>query len=336
MFSLLCIGFLSCFLVGLFRKYAIKKDLLDHPNLRSSHLVPTPRGGGVVFPILLIIYILFLYFTNEFKPLYLYIFLPPVILISLVSFFDDTYQLAARWRFLAQLSAAVYSMVIIGGLQTINLGAFVIDFGWFGYIFIVLALLWSINLYNFMDGIDGLAAVEALFIFGFGGYFVWCAGGYVLANIIWSVAAMAAGFLWWNKPPAKIFMGDVGSTLLGFLVILLGLAGEVWYGVPFILWIILYGVFLFDATLTLIRRIMHGDVWYEAHRLHAYQRLQLQQWSHRKILCGIIVVNSMLAMLVLIGFYLPQYMLFLLMLAITILSICYLLVEKVQPMYLRR
>jgi len=324
----------SVFFVGIFRTYAIKKKLLDHPNSRSSHSFPVPRGGGIVFPVLWTVFLLILYFLGFIKVFYLFVFLPPVFLISCVSFFDDKYQLAARWRFLAQLGAVIYSLIVIGGFSSLNLGVITIHWSWFGYIFMALALLWSTNLYNFMDGIDGIAATEALFVFGFGGYFVWCAGGFALAYIIWGMASIVVGFLIWNKPPAKIFMGDVGSTVLGFLVVLFGLVGEIWYGVPFLLWVILYGVFLFDATVTLFRRIKRGEIWYQAHRSHAYQRLQLQQWSHGKILSGVIAINMVLTMFAFLAFYFPQYVLISLIIAIIVLSISYIFVEKLQPMYL--
>jgi Fuc2NAc and GlcNAc transferase len=330
---LILMVFLSYFFIGMFRLYAIEKNLLDHPNQRSSHSFPVPRGGGVVFPVLWAIFLVVLYFFGFIKISYLYLFLPPIFLISFVSFFDDKYQLKARWRFLAQVSAAIYSLIVIGGVPIFNLGIITIHWGWFGYVFMALALLWSTNLYNFMDGIDGIAAVEALCVFGCGGYFIWNAGGYELAIIIWTMAAIVAGFLLWNKPPAKIFMGDAGSTLLGFLVVLFGLVGEVWYQVPFLLWVILYGVFLFDATTTLFRRIIRGEVWYHAHRLHAYQRLQLKQWSHSKILLGVIVLNMILTVFAFLAFYFPRYMLILFGMSIMVLFVSYMLVEKKQPMY---
>ncbi|MEI8054799.1 MAG: glycosyltransferase family 4 protein [bacterium] len=332
---LILMVFFSYVFVGIFRSYAIKKNLLDHPNSRSSHLIPVPRGGGVVFPVLWTVFLLILYFLGFVKASYLSIFLPPVFLICFISFIDDKYQLAARWRFLAQLGAAIYSLIAVGGFSSIDLGVVTIYWAWFGYIFMVLALLWSTNLYNFMDGIDGIAAIEALFVFGFGGYFIWCAGGFALAYVIWGIASIVAGFLMWNKPPAKIFMGDVGSTLLGFLVVLFGLVGEIWYRVPFLLWVILYGVFLFDATVTLFRRAKHGEIWYQAHRLHAYQRLQLQRWSHGKVVIGVIAINVILAGFAILAFYFPQYILISLVMAIITLSMGYIFIEKLQPMYLR-
>ncbi|EKE00515.1 MAG: hypothetical protein ACD_21C00337G0001 [uncultured bacterium] len=170
---------------------------------------------------------------------------------------------------------------------------------------------------------------------GFGGYFIWCAGGSELATIIWGMVAIVVGFLLWNKPPAKIFMGDVGSTLLGFLIVLFAIIGEKKYNVSVLLWVILYGVFWFDATLTLIRRLINDDKWYQAHRLHAYQRLQLQQWPHGKILLGVIAINMVLAAFAFAAFYFPQYMLFSLAGVLVMLAVSYMLVEKTQPMYLR-
>lgn len=332
---LISLTVLSYICIGVFIKYATRKNFLDLPNLRSSHLVPTPTGGGMVFPILWSVFLLALYFIGYIRPDYLLILLPPVFLIGITSFLDDKYCLSARLRFIAQLAAVIYSVIAIGGLSELNLGFISVHWSFIGYIFVILALLWSINLYNFMDGIDGIAAVEALFVFGFGGYFVWQAGGFGLACIIWSMAAIVAGFLLWNKPPAKIFMGDAGSTLLGFLVVMFGLLGEIYYKVPFLLWIILYGVFLFDATITLVRRFYHGDTWYQAHRLHAYQRLQLKHWSHKKILLWVVLLNIVLAIFACLAFSFQYYMLILLIISIMVLAIIYMFIERIQPMYLK-
>lgn len=325
----------SYVLVGFYRIYAIKKNILDCPNQRSSHLVPTPRGGGIVFPILWCLCILILCFSSFIELSCLYIFIPPVFLVGCVSFLDDKYQISARCRFLTQMIAAVYVLVILGDFPFLSLGSVTIHWSWFGYIFMMFALLWSTNLYNFMDGVDGIAAIEALFVFGFGGYFIWCAGGSGFAYIIWSAASIVLGFLLWNKPPAKIFMGDVGSTFLGFLVMLFAIIGEKKYNVPFLVWMILYGVFWFDATVTLLRRLIRGDKWYIAHRLHAYQRLQLQNWSHKKILLGVLLLNSILACIAFVGFYFSEYLLFAFGVAIFLLMICYLLIEKKEPMCLK-
>lgn len=333
--SLILLGLLSYFFIGIFRSYALNKKLLDHPNSRSSHLLPTPRGAGVIFPILWSGFLLILYFIGFIKASYLVIFLPPVVLISTIGFCDDRYQLMAGWRFLSHLSAAIYALAVIGGFPALDLGSITLSWGWLGYAFMVLALLWSTNLYNFMDGIDGIAAVEALFVLCTGGYFIWSAGGKELAVTIWAMASIAVGFLFWNKPPAKIFMGDVGSTLLGFLIILFAIVGEKEYGVPVLLWVILYGVFWFDSTLTLVRRLINGDKWYQAHRLHAYQRLQLRRWSHGKILAGVSIINVVLLGFASLAFYFPQYLLISLGASCAVLLVSYLFVERAQPMYLQ-
>jgi len=334
-FSLTLLVVVSYVFVGIFRSYAIRKNLLDHPNSRSSHSIPVPRGGGIIISALWAAFLLMLYFMDGIEASYVFLFLPPVFLISLVSFFDDKYRVAARWRMLAHLIAVIYCLVVMGGFPSINLGILIIHWSWFGYVFVALALLWSTNLYNFMDGIDGIAAVEALFVLGVGGYFIWSAGGYELANIIWAVAAIVTGFLLWNKPPAKIFMGDVGSTVLGFLVVLFAIIGEKKYNVPVLLWVILYGVFWFDATLTLARRLINGDKCYQAHRVHAYQRLQLRGWSHGRILLGVSGINMLLVGFAFLAFYFSQYMIASLVGSLIVLLASYLFVEKMQPMYSR-
>ena len=140
---LLLLGVLSYALVGVYRSYALKKDILDCPNHRSSHVLPTPRGGGVIFPVLWFTFLLILCRVNFIEVSYLSIFVFPVFLIGIVSFLDDRYGLPARFRFLAQLVAAIYSLVVIGGFPSINLGFMTVNWGWFGYVFAVFALIWS-------------------------------------------------------------------------------------------------------------------------------------------------------------------------------------------------
>lgn len=332
--SLILLFFCAVFLVRWYRNYAIKKNLLDNPNSRSSHKIPTPRGGGIVFPILWLSFILGMYFFHFLKLHELLFFIPGTVLISIIGFLDDRFNISVKWRFLIQFVVAVLSIIILKGFNVINLGFINVNLGLWGSILALLSLVWSINLYNFMDGIDGLAAIEALFVFGGGGLFIWQAGGNQFAIVIWSLAIIVTGFLFWNWPPAKIFMGDVGSGLLGYLVILFGLIGEIWYHVPIIIWGILYCLFWFDASVTLIRRVLHKETWYKAHRLHAYQRLQLQKWSHTKILFGTIFINFALFLIALLANNFRNYLLWFLLLAITLVSLVYFLIEKKQPMYI--
>ncbi len=169
---------------------------------------------------------------------------------------------------------------------------------------------------------------------GVGGFFLWQAGGAALAIPAWVLAATVAGFLLWNWPRAKIFMGDVGSSVLGFLIAVFALAGEVWFDVPMLLWVILYGVFWFDATLTLLRRMAAGERWYAAHRSHAYQRLHHGGgWSHGRILGGTIALNAVLALIALWANVHREELLWAVLVAFIALTVVYAMVERMAPMY---
>jgi Fuc2NAc and GlcNAc transferase len=313
---------LSWLLIGCFRIYALKKDLVDKPNHRSSHTITTPRGAGIVFMILWLTAVITSYCFGYINIDKLLILLPGSILIGVISYLDDCRGMSAKLRLIIQFAAAIISLIALGGYL-----------GWLGSVLAAIAIIWSVNLYNFMDGIDGIAAVEALFVFGIGGFLIWRAGGQELAVLLWGMGTIVAGFLLWNFPPAKIFMGDSGSALLGFLTVIFALMGVIFYKVPIFLWAIIYGVFWFDATVTLIRRIVHREVWYKAHRLHAYQRLQLQGWSHSQILLGVVIINILLSSLTIWADYFPNYLLGALSIALIVLISSYFLVEIVQPMY---
>ncbi|MNJ32964.1 putative undecaprenyl-phosphate N-acetylglucosaminyl 1-phosphate transferase [compost metagenome] len=167
-----------------------------------------------------------------------------------------------------------------------------LDLGWLGHIFVVFYLVWLLNLYNFMDGIDGLASVEALCV---------CLGGALLYLLvgqpmyIWGPVTLACatlGFLFWNFPPARIFMGDAGSGFLGIALGILSLQAA-WVNSSLLFaWLILLGVFIVDATVTLFRRLLRGDKVYEAHRSHAYQFASRQYGRHLPVTLAILVINA--------------------------------------------
>jgi Fuc2NAc and GlcNAc transferase len=150
----------------------------------------------------------------------------------------------------------------------------------------------------------------------------------------WALAAAVAGFLVWNWPRARIFMGDGGSGFLGFLIAVFAIAGEVWFGVPALVWIILYGVFWFDATVTLVRRIARGEQWYAAHRSHAYQRLHHGLgWSHGRVLGGVIVLNSLLTAIAWWAYVQRDMMPVALLMTLVVLTVAYVAVEHGAAMY---
>lgn len=336
-FSLTILFLFSTCFTYFYIRYAWRHQLLDSPNARSSHTQLTPHGGGLIFLMLWILSTIALFFSHTLTVQQLSIFLPGTLLVASIGFFDDHYNLAARWRALAYLSAAMMSIIALGGFAKLILNEnIILTLGAFGTVFTVLAVLWSINLFNFMDGLDGIAASEAIFILSVGGFFIEKTGGYEIALLAWSLSACIAGFWIWNKPPAKIFMGDVGSATLGFIVMLLALWGEKQYGVPALLWFILYGVFLVDATLTLLRRLLAGEPIYQAHRLHAYQRLNQAGFSHKKVLMMISCVNLLLALLAIFSFYHRAYLLISALIALVILLLLYGWVERVNPMYISK
>lgn len=306
---------------------------MDVPNARSSHTNLTPRGGGIVFVSLWIITLIIASFMHALTPQEALIFLPGTLLVATTGFLDDRYNLSARIRATTYLAAAIISVIALGGFSQIMLNTHdSLALGFFGSVIAVLFITWSINLFNFMDGLDGLAALQALFVLGVGGFFIAESGGTYFAMLIWGLAVCVAGFLIWNKPPAKIFMGDVGSTTLGFVIAVLALWSEKKYGVPLLLWLILYGAFLTDTTLTVIRRLLAKQPIYQAHRSHAYQRLHQAGFSHTTVLMWMGGVYILLSLIALLGFYYRDFLWGFALMAFGILLGLYVWVERINPM----
>lgn len=263
-FVALCSGLLSWLTIALMLRFG-RVGPIDEPNHRSLHQVAVPRSGGVGILAGIVVSLM-----AAPPPMALWIALGGLVGVSLL---DDFRPLPARIRFLVQLvaaAAAIWAMMPSG-------------WGIAGYLFAVLCILWMTNLYNFMDGANGLAGGMA--VFGFAAYALAAslAGQSDLA--IWSacIAAAAAGFLIFNFDPARIFMGDAGSIPLGFLAAVLGLQG-VWLDAwPAWFPLLVFSVFVVDATVTLLRRALRGDKVWLAHREHYYQRLIRSGWSHRRL-----------------------------------------------------
>ena len=266
---------LSFTLTYLIKNYYIKNALVDEINERSSHTVPTPHGGGIALSITWFIGIIYLHYTNQIDITLFYALMIGIV-ISVVSFFDDIYELSAKLRLVVQSLVAIGSIVAIGGFNSIDFGIFSITNQIITNIFAFFLIIWFINLYNFLDGINGYAGSEAIFLSLAG--FVLFGGGHFLV-----LAVATLGFLYWNFNNAKIFMGDVGSTLMGYNVAIFTLYYANQEPTNLWIWIVLFGVFWFDATLTLIRRKLNGEKISEAHKKHGYQRLNQSGWSHFKV-----------------------------------------------------
>ncbi|RLA83872.1 MAG: glycosyl transferase [Epsilonproteobacteria bacterium] len=278
--------FLSFTLTYLIKNYYIKNAILEEINERSSHTIPTPHGGGIALSLTWFVGLIYLNINNQIDTTLFYSLMIGIV-ISVVSFFDDIYQLSAKFRLVVQSSVAVVGIVMLGGLGTIEFGLFSISNPIVTNIFAFLLIVWFINLYNFLDGINGYAGSEAVFL-GIAGFLIF-GGGHFIVLIVATL-----GFLYWNFNKAKIFMGDVGSTLLGYNVAIFTLYYANHAPTFLWIWIILFGVFWFDATVTLIRRKLNGEQISQAHKKHGYQRLNQSGWSHFKVTNWSIIINILL------------------------------------------
>ena len=307
---------LSFTLTYLIKNYALKKSLVDIPNDRSSHTTPTPHGGGIAISITWFIGLTYLYYVGEVNES-LYFALMVGIIISVVSYVDDLIELSPKFRLITQAGVSILGLYFLGGFNEIDFIYFSIESQVLTNVFAFFMILWFINLYNFLDGIDGYSASEALFL---------SIGAFILfGNSLFLILAVSVlGFLLWNWHKAKIFMGDVGSTLLGYNIAIFTIYFSNQESVNFWIWIILFGVFWFDATVTLLRRFRNKEKLSQAHRKHAYQRLVQSGWSHSKVAIASIFLNILLFLII---YFIPNILLAFII-AMIILYICIKLVDK--------
>lgn len=282
---LLCLlaGLLGWFLTIQIERNAVRLGLVQHPNHRSSHHVPTPSGGGAAIAISALLALTLLAFSGA--PQLLSVLLATA-LIATLGLADDLRDLPAALRFPMQalvLGALVWAL---GPLPDLPVLPGLALSGMLLALIVLLVGLWWLNLFNFMDGIDGLAGSQAIFIL-LGACLLWWTGHPAApeAPAFWmalTTSAATAGFLLRNWPPARIFMGDAGSNSLALIIFALALltlnAGQISYQA----WLILPAVFVTDATLTLLRRTARGERPWHAHRRHAYQQLS-RRWGHRNV-----------------------------------------------------
>lgn len=285
---------LSLGLTGLVRRYALKHQIIDEVSARSSHSVPTPRGGGIAI-VLTFMTLLAASVPILGTPLSLAAgLIGGGIVVAGIGWIDDHGHVSAGVRLAAHFAGALIMVWVIGPLP-LTLPLAFLPIGWADWVswpLSVIGAVWLINLYNFMDGIDGLAGGEAIAIAGLGGILAMLAGQISAQVAPYALlTAASAGFLFWNWPPAKIFMGDAGSGFLG-----LAMAGLIlWAGrESFALaagMMILAGVFLSDATFTLLRRVLRREKIHEAHRTHAYQFLSRRAGRHLPVTTGALAIN---------------------------------------------
>lgn len=288
--------------VEMFRRWSLRREILDVPNERSSHSVPTPRGGGLI--IFLVSIFTFFIYQQISGGLVFWGYYAGALIVAAISLLDDVRAVSPLVRFLFHSLAAVAAVWFFGGFGTISIPfGGIVESGLWGDLLAFFWIVWLINAYNFMDGIDGIAAMQALTA-GFGwslaGWFwgiefLWFFGGILVFSSL--------GFILLNWQPAKIFMGDVGSAFLGYSFAVMPLLAKdtlvetnqasnlIWVAVIFV-WF-----FVFDSVFTLFRRLLRGEKVWEAHRRHIYQRLVILGIGHAFVTClyGIFSVIAVLA-----------------------------------------
>jgi len=318
--GLILLSYLLTFIV---RKIALKHSLLDIPNERSSHEIPTPRGGGVAIVMSWFLGISLLWY---FKLLDTNLFLALLcgIILAIVSFIDDVFTLPPYIRLIAQFLSALLALFFIKDISPVSISGLNIGNNFFLYTVALIGIVWFINLFNFLDGIDGYASLEAiavslaLFLFT-----------QDTLNII--LIATVVGFLIWNWPKAKIFMGDIGSTQLGFILAITG----IWYHNEQLLsilhWLMLTSLFWFDASLTLFRRWRNREKLSVAHRKHVYQRAVQSGLSHRETILYSLLINASIVILVMLSRKFPNLLIPVFVLDIMILYTITVTVDRKVP-----
>lgn len=256
--------------------------LLDHPNERSLHIHPTPRTGGIAIVLAVALVLAGGYLSGQITSRIGWLAVAALLVVA-VSLIDDRRGLALRYRLIVHLVAA--TLLAYTGLHVAGEvwpGGQPAWPWWMSRLLAVLVIVWMINLYNFMDGMDGFAGGMAVIGFGALGVQGWLVGAHEYALINLVIVAAAGGFLVFNFPPARIFMGDTGSATLGLLAATMALWGARDEVLPLWASFLVFSPFVVDATVTLIRRIFRGERFWQAHKTHYYQRLVQMGWGHRK------------------------------------------------------
>ncbi|MCD4768762.1 MAG: glycosyltransferase family 4 protein [Bacteroidales bacterium] len=287
-----CLAILSFILTYAIRNVAIRFRIFDIPNERSTHLKPTPTGGGLAIVITWYLGIS-AFFVMELIDSDLYLALMSGAIIAVVSLIDDLKKVKPLTRLIIHTLSVIAAFYFLGGLRPLIIPGFEINYQFITYPLAIIGMVWFINLFNFMDGIDGFASLEAIIVslvmFAY-------SGSAILALFI----ACIAGFLFWNWPKAKIFLGDVGSTQLGFVLIVSGIHFHNSLKFSILNWIMLSSPFWFDATYTLYRRWRNKENLSQAHKKHVYQRFVQAGFSHQKVNFFLILINLCLVVMILL------------------------------------
>lgn len=264
--------------------YARQLGMIDEPNQRSSHITPTPKGGGLAFFVVFSCLALWYYL---YHPSYRAVVGPLLFggpIVVLLGWLDDRFSLPATLRLLVHFFVAFLIYGLVTQWFKIRLDiSFLPNLHWVSGVFCVLFIAWFINLYNFMDGADGLASSTAVAGSILSAVVAVIHGSPEIAMIYCLIAYTVSGFLFYNWSPARIFMGDTGSYFLGFLFASLALISKAYADVSFYSHIIIFGFFIFDTTYILFRRAFRKEPLFRAHQMFNFHKLIQKGWSHRKV-----------------------------------------------------
>ncbi len=276
---------------GLLLAYARARNVLDVPAGRSAHALPTPRGAGPGFLLCLLMIVVLLRAGGQLTVWQAVGLLAPALLVCILGWADDHRRLEVRTRLAGQALAIIPGALLLAPVDGIDFGLFGVPGGVAGMAVVALAWLWFVNAFNFMDGADGFAATQALLagIAAGGGCLV--LGDVPMAALAMGLAGIAAGFLVWNLPPARLFMGDSGSYFFGSVFTALGLLAEQRGTLAAPVWTILLAPFIWDASLTLLARLAAGEPPHRPHASHAYQRLLRAGMSHSGLAGRLVALN---------------------------------------------
>jgi Fuc2NAc and GlcNAc transferase len=286
------IAFVLSFLgVYFLKKSALRLKIVAIPNERSLHNKVTPRGGGVIIAIVFLAFLLVFYITRQIMVAEFLVLFGGGLIMAVTGFLDDILELKASIRFIIQFFVAGWGIYWIGGIPSTAFFERLPILYAIANAVAVVALVWFINSFNFIDGIDGLSTSSATFFsLSIGGYFLW-QGIEPYGSLLIVLAACSLAFLCFNWPPAKIFLGDAGSNFFGYLFGAMVLITVKNGNLSIWTWLIILAYLITDTTTTTFLRLCLVKGWYHTHRSHAYQNLARVLDNHKFVTCLIMGIN---------------------------------------------
>ena len=284
-----CVFFITYYITSYLRQYSLHNNVVDVPNERSAHVIPTPTGGGLAISLSVLLSVFILSGLSSHVVSLSIALATGVFFISVIGWLDIHQEVPVLLRAVLYLVIAIWAVWLLGGLSSGGMNT--TPYWLAGAVFWI---AWLVNLYNFMDGTDGLAGVQAFSTALFGALFFLSTDHVMAGMICMTILSSISAFLIWNWAPAKIFMGDVGSCSLGFTFAVLAVYGEITGGAPLETWLILLSIFIADASFTLIKRMFTGEKWYRAHNTHAYQHLVKMGLAQGKLAIYVLLINTLI------------------------------------------